>query len=212
MSKDSTALKWVRPARQQRSQRSVQRVLDAAEELFGQQGFEQTSVAQIAAKAGCAVGTVYSRFRDKEALLHLLHQNLAQEAVLTAESALSALDPQLPIDQLARLMVDFLWSVYQQRPKLVLAVAIRVPDDAAIAERSERLLDDVAQRLGAFLARHQDLRLSDPQDCADFTLRLIFGAFHHRALHAGFRPERRSGAAFVEELSRAVAGYWRACG
>lgn len=50
---------------------SRERVLDAAMELFGQQGFKATSVVQIERAAGLSPGSggIYHYFRNKEALL-----------------------------------------------------------------------------------------------------------------------------------------------
>ncbi|AFR99132.1 TetR/AcrR family transcriptional regulator [Lentilactobacillus buchneri] len=45
------------------------RILQAALELFSTQGFSETSSAQIADRAGVAVGSVYQRFHNKQALL-----------------------------------------------------------------------------------------------------------------------------------------------
>lgn len=45
------------------------KVLQASLELFASQGFEATTSAQIAEKAGVAVGSVYHHFPNKQALL-----------------------------------------------------------------------------------------------------------------------------------------------
>ncbi len=40
-------------------------ILDAARTLFAKQGYEETTIADIAGAAGVAVGTVYLYFRNK---------------------------------------------------------------------------------------------------------------------------------------------------
>jgi len=45
------------------------RVLDAAEKLFAQRGYEPASMADVAERAGVGVGTLYHHFPDKRALL-----------------------------------------------------------------------------------------------------------------------------------------------
>ena len=62
-------LHWVRTGRQSRSRKTQESLLDAAEEIFFQKGADATSVADVAARAGCSVGAVYHHFRDKRALL-----------------------------------------------------------------------------------------------------------------------------------------------
>jgi AcrR family transcriptional regulator len=49
-------------------------ILDAAEEVFGEQGLNAAHLADIAAGAGVAVGTVYNHFKDRDAILVALMQ------------------------------------------------------------------------------------------------------------------------------------------
>ena len=42
-----------------------QAIIEAAREIFAKQGYEDTSIADIAAAAGVAVGTVYLYFHNK---------------------------------------------------------------------------------------------------------------------------------------------------
>ncbi len=48
------------------------RVLEAAEGLFARAGYDRTSMADVAERAGVAVGTLYHHFPDKRALLFAL--------------------------------------------------------------------------------------------------------------------------------------------
>ena len=45
-------------------------IIQAARELFAEQGYEATTIAQVAKKAGVAVGTVYLYFKNKPELLY----------------------------------------------------------------------------------------------------------------------------------------------
>lgn len=60
--------------KQNRSQQTEDRLLNALESLLEEMFFDQVSIKQLAARAGVAVGTVYRRFKDKEALLPVLYQ------------------------------------------------------------------------------------------------------------------------------------------
>jgi len=46
----------------------VDRILDAAFEVFGENGFQGTTVRQIAARAGLSAGSIYNYFPDKDNL------------------------------------------------------------------------------------------------------------------------------------------------
>src|SRR3954463_16064866 len=63
-------------AQQARSTETSNRLLAAAEALFAEQSFDDTSVAEIAERAGVTTGAFYARFRDKEALLEVLEEQL----------------------------------------------------------------------------------------------------------------------------------------
>jgi len=76
-----TGARSVRVPRQARSRRTRDAVLEASIQCFEAQGFDETTTAMIAAKAGVAVGTVYQYFRDKrEILLELLDRSVGEQA------------------------------------------------------------------------------------------------------------------------------------
>jgi len=56
--------------RETKKRKTREAILKAAIELFGKHGFEGTSIAQLAKKAGVGKGTVYSYFRTKQDILH----------------------------------------------------------------------------------------------------------------------------------------------
>ena len=60
---------WVAPPRQTRSRASMEKVLRAATTLFTEQGFEETSLADIARASGVSIGSIYNRFAHKQAIL-----------------------------------------------------------------------------------------------------------------------------------------------
>ncbi|SDU38131.1 TetR/AcrR family transcriptional regulator [Stappia sp. ES.058] len=54
---------------QKRTERTRERILEAARELFEEHGYEATSVDAVAARAGVAKATVFAHFSDKASLL-----------------------------------------------------------------------------------------------------------------------------------------------
>lgn len=76
-----------RPLRKD-AERNRQRILEAARELFTEQGLGVT-LNDIAHFAGCGVGTVYRRFPDKEQLIDALFEERIGELVAAAEAALT---------------------------------------------------------------------------------------------------------------------------
>src|SRR5215510_8957513 len=67
-------LETVSGPKQARSERTLQRLLDAAEALIKEKGHAAVSIPDIARRAGSSVGGFYARFRDKDELLRALEE------------------------------------------------------------------------------------------------------------------------------------------
>ena len=61
-----------RRPRQARAQERVERILDAAEQVFAEVGFAAATTNQIALQAGTSIGSLYEFFPNKEALARSL--------------------------------------------------------------------------------------------------------------------------------------------
>lgn len=75
----------VRPT--SRAEDTRRKIYEAALELFREKGFEQTTMRDIAAKAGVALGGAYYYFSSKEAIVLAFYQEIQQnshEAVIKA--------------------------------------------------------------------------------------------------------------------------------
>ena len=64
---------------QSRGQATREKLLRVARELFGREGYEGTSIGEVAREAGVGVGTLYHHFADKRALLMELLEREAGE-------------------------------------------------------------------------------------------------------------------------------------
>lgn len=79
-------------------------ILDAAKELITRYGLDKTTVAEIAAKAGIAKGTVYLYFKSKEEIYYSL---LTREAEGFKEVILPKLEKARdPVDELRIFLVE----------------------------------------------------------------------------------------------------------
>ena len=72
---DASLIKGVNIPKSQVGFRKMCKICDAAETLFGEKGFYETSVADICGLAKTAVGTFYIYFQDKTAIYHYLVWN-----------------------------------------------------------------------------------------------------------------------------------------
>ena len=65
--------------RTRKGEQARQRILESALHLFGSQGYEETTMRDIAAEAGYSPGLTYRYFASKEELVLELYQNLCVE-------------------------------------------------------------------------------------------------------------------------------------
>ena len=74
------------------ARRNLERVLDAAAEVFGEEGPE-ASVDEIAKRAGVGHGTVFRRFPTKDDLMYAVIERHVARMQTIAEEALASDDP-----------------------------------------------------------------------------------------------------------------------
>src|SRR5690242_16936455 len=68
------------PVQQARSRATRERLLAAAEKVFADKGYEGARITEIAEAAGCSVGAVYFRFKDKDALFQAIAEDFTHNA------------------------------------------------------------------------------------------------------------------------------------
>lgn len=81
-----------RTPQQARSRRTRQQILEAAVECFEELGYDETTTAEIARRAGIAVGTFYGYFKDKRSILLELLEGTVKEI---ADYVIRSLDPEV---------------------------------------------------------------------------------------------------------------------
>jgi TetR/AcrR family transcriptional regulator, fatty acid metabolism regulator protein len=82
-------------------------ILRAATQVFAQNGFFQSQVADVARAAGVAAGTVYLYFRSKDDLLASIFERTMRDAIAEGRAALDTIrDPVERLRRIARLHLD----------------------------------------------------------------------------------------------------------
>ena len=204
-------LRWIRPPQQVRSQETLERLLDAAEHLVAEKGFEDTGVAEVARRAGSSVGAFYARFPDKDALLHALYERYYEQAIATADAALEPSRWEAArIPEVLAAVVRFLVSIYREQRGLIRAFVIRNHSDADFQARRDRLSHYVSERLSALLlARRAEIAHEDPEKAAAFGLTLVFSTLDSVMLFGELRTGavRLSDDDLAAELTRAYLAY-----
>jgi len=94
--------------RQTRSRQTRDQILAAASDLFSRQGYEQTSIDQIATAAKVAKSSVFAHFGDKTNLLAALGLTEIEQLAEAGRKGVG-IDPETPLDtQLVALLSPWL--------------------------------------------------------------------------------------------------------
>ncbi len=95
-------------ARQARTDLYREHVLDAAEEVFAERGFENAKLQEISRRAGVSMGTIYAVFPGKEDLFRGILDRRGQQMLQVARAgAQSDPDPRVALDRLIEAYIDY---------------------------------------------------------------------------------------------------------
>jgi AcrR family transcriptional regulator len=184
---DIETIEGVIPANQARSREAQARLMKAGEGVFAQQGYDEAHVSDIAAAAGCSIGSFYRRFRDKEALFRALHLQFAQRTRDNFDRFFAM--PQwegVPSAQVIRTLVENTGRVIQRHPGFFRAFFQRTLAGAGQSYSPALREADAysGRKLAAFLrARGEGLAEGLDEACI-LGLRTVEAALIHRALHS----------------------------
>jgi len=204
-------LQWVRAPHQDRSRRTLERLLDSAEALLQERGFDNVSVAEIAQAAGSSVGAFYARFRDKNGLLHHLHERFCEEAMATADVVLQPGRWQgASAAEIVSALMSFMDGIYRARSGTFRAFLLVGHTDAEFQARDRRLGEHFLARLTALLLERQaEISHPRPAFAIAFGMELVLGVLRDRYVlgHERAGALSTSAAGFVPELIRAYCSY-----
>lgn len=106
------------PSRRQQAEERREQILDAAMRLFGQKGYQGTSIRDIAREVGITEGLIYHYFENKEQLLEACWRSRSWFPRL---QALLERAPGMPLSLvLHELLSDFLTTLYANRDAVVM--------------------------------------------------------------------------------------------
>ena len=137
--------------------RGVQRVaelLDASAALFAENGYETTTMTQIAIRAGASIGSLYQFFPSKEVLAEALFARYVERVTSMLED-LAKRAPGLSPEGLAGRLVDLMLDVRKDRD----STAALSGSVSGIVERRQSLRGATRRQIVAILrAANPELR------------------------------------------------------
>jgi AcrR family transcriptional regulator len=89
-----------RPPQQRRSHAAYGRMIEAAHRLLEERDFDSVSIRDLAAAAGCSIGSFYYRFQTKERFFEILIQDMVDRR----EAAVRIVFEQVPVADLPSML------------------------------------------------------------------------------------------------------------
>jgi AcrR family transcriptional regulator len=186
------------PPQQDRSRRTLERMLAAARALLEAEGADALTITGITRRARTSVGSFYARFDGKEQLLRYLGEAALDEALGRAREILSGL-PSGELRERVSPAVRDLLELWTEGPVRTLLLLDGVEDPAPT--RRSRLEDEVA----ADLADH----LPGPSARPGLGARVLLAVLREAALQSanGASAPLPEPGALAPELTELLVGY-----
>jgi AcrR family transcriptional regulator len=198
----------IRPPRQARSERTLERILAAAESLASRRPFDEISVDDIVECAGTSVGAFYKRFPSKQALLPGVLARMQTRHLANLRTQLSTTAARrMPLAERVFVLLSRQADAYRAHRAMTRAiVAGRVGGGlvlpAAEADQARAMLGLLAEWL---LERRTEMRRPDPEIAVRIALHFSISSLQLTLLQD--EPSSVSAERLVAELSQAVVAY-----
>jgi AcrR family transcriptional regulator len=142
-----------RVPQQTRGQQRITAILDAAEQLFAEVGYDAATTNAIAACAHTAIGSLYQFFPNKEAILGALVARFLEQMNAAFDAALADVDASsiTSVDELIDRILDPLLALQAQRSG-ILHVFFGLRRVGASSEAAQALIEEIISRLDALVA------------------------------------------------------------
>lgn len=198
----------LRPARQQRSRKSLERIIAALDELIEEKTFEDITVTEVCKRAKVAVGTFYDRVGNKDALLEHLRARLYVDIVEQVESLFA---PERFVDLSLRetlaINAQEMVALHGTRQGAMRAIIVEARRSAAFADHARTLNRVLMERVTApWLAKREQLRPGGEALVRSAFL-MAAGFLREAMIWSDLWPGRTEPEALAAELERLLVSF-----
>lgn len=198
-----TRLERVNAPKQARSEKRLQDIVQALESLLDGRTFEEITIPDIAARAGCVPASIYARFKNKNSILVALHESIRDRQIARIDEMMRPERHEaLSLDESLLLICRGLTNHYSRsvnflRPAFFLG-------DREVFERAAANMRHSADRISS-IVRH---KVKMPADLLDervsFATRAAYALLQQRMAFMDIAPGRKmppNDAAMAAELA-----------
>jgi AcrR family transcriptional regulator len=129
----------------------VNTILDAAEQLFAEVGYEEATTNQIAARASTSIGSLYQFFPNKEAILHAVTERYRAGMLAMYDALVTPEVTRLPLNQLLERLIDAMLEFGGAHIGFS-RIILQAPANTPLGAAASTLQHDLIGRIDALLA------------------------------------------------------------
>ena len=174
-------------------------IIEAALEIFARQGYEETTIAQIAAAAGVAVGTVYLYFHNKREIY-------TQSSIdMTKKMAAALRDPRiltLPIEQVPRAMIETVFRLSHENRAIMSMFQVDIQSSEELRQHKDAD-GEITEAVDAFLRSAIENGQLAPFDTTTYA-KILFGMVNSALFECFCVQEGRDEEAIREKTIEVV--------
>lgn len=196
---------------QERSARSLSRLLNAAERLMRERDFDDISIAAIVKEAGTSVGNFYGRFASKEALLDALHERYQSDRAQLWHEFFKLNKAGDALEIRVRNLVRAVIKNYRERSgvfRTLVARQWRRPE--RIDRRARESLGELYEAAAVFLLEcRREIRHQNPERAVEVGIAAILAACRENVIRPKSMPAslKLGDQDLVDELSQMFLAY-----
>jgi AcrR family transcriptional regulator len=199
------------PPKQARSLETVNRLLDAAEQLLVEEGLEGTTVPAIAQRAKVSVGVVYRRFPDKDTLLRAVWERFIARQRDRAAAILGACDGMnIPLPDLVRGMIRGTIEMHRRNRNLLRALLrfSRAHADPEFKKAAHEMNRANTSVLMVMMLQHRDrIAHPRPEAAVEFAVLTLAAILQAVTIEDDGTHGLRAPVNLEEEMARMLFGY-----
>lgn len=193
---------------QDRSRDKQDRLIEAAMFLVAERGFDQVRMNDIVERAGCAVGTAYYLFGNKEGLFRVLRDRFVADTRARFDMQLPPeIFDSAPLADLIGMLVRGIVADIVANQAILRAALARTAADPDEWREFRNLAQQARSRVISLLAsKIKKIDHPDPELALGFAVQLVFSSCAN-VMQNDPGPLALDDPRFAEELTRVVLAY-----
>ena len=178
-------LERVNAPKQARSEQRLRDIVLALEELLDGRTFEEITIPDIAARAGCVPASIYARFRDKTSILVALHESIRGRQMATIDESMRLeRHEHLSLDESIFKIIHNLTRYYSRQRNLLRPAYLL--GDTEIYERASALIRHATENVATIVRERLKSEAGDALERrVDLAMRSIYALLQQRMVFQG---------------------------